>query len=292
MLNEKEFYCYVEHHILEYIKEPEDKEVSVQRVCKNNQVFMTGLSIGTKEVHFRPVLYLEPYYHKYFRGSILSDLLSEIAASYEEYQVEFPLKEEKIRDYKFIKKQLFFRIVNYEKNKEQLQICPYDRMEDLAVTYRWSAYHRHDGMASAIVREQDLKMWGITKEKLRTDAFKNAEKIFPPVIKRIENVIPVHVEEGDIPIFVLSNNDYMNGASAMFYQGILQEFAERMKENLYILPSSIHEVILLRESDAGDVRELSYMVKETNRAVVDPEEILSDSVYYYDRIRNKITIAR
>ena len=78
----------------------------------------------------------------------------------------------------------------------------------------------------------------------------------------------------------------------MFYQGILQEFAERMKENLYILPSSIHEVILLRESDAGDVRELSYMVKETNRAVVDPEEILSDSIYYYDRIRNKITIAR
>ena len=210
---------------------------------------------------------------------------------YEECSLGFGLEEEQIRDYDFIRGKLFFRLVHFDKNREILKFCPYDRIEDLALTYRWIAYRNEDGMASAMIRKRDLEMWGVSEEQMKRDARENTEKMFPPAIKKIENVIPIEIETGNIPIFVLSNGDYMNGASAMMYDKVLYDFASTMGENLYILPSSIHEVILLLERDAGDVRELCYMVKETNRTAVDPEEVLSDHVYYYDRQEDKIHIA-
>lgn len=292
MLSEKEFYSYVEHHILEYVDHPEEKEARVQRVSKNNQVSMIGLSIGRKDNHLQPILYLEPYYHSYFKGKELERILCEIGAAYEEYESGFYLEPEKIKSYEYIRGHLFFRLVNYEKNKEQLKDCPYERIEDLAVTYRWIAYRNRDGMASAVIRQRDLQLWGISEEQMKEDAIANTYKIFPPTIRKIQSVIPIHVEEGDIPIFVLSNGDYMNGASAMIYKGILKDFADHMESNLYILPSSIHEVILLLEEDTDDVNDLFRMVEETNRTVVDQEEVLSDSVYYYDREKDKITIAK
>ncbi|MCI5624196.1 DUF5688 family protein [Anaerostipes sp.] len=292
MLSKKEFYSYVEHHILEFMKDTREKEAVVQKTAKNNQVSRIGLSVGKREERLLPVLYLEPFYRKYSKGEELDTVLAEIASAYEEYEGCFPLDPGKIEDYDFIKENLFFRLVNYERNQKQLQECPYERMEDLAVTYRWIAYRSHDGMASAIVRYRDIILWGITEEQLKADAIANTKKIFPPTIRKIQSVIPVHVEEGDIPVFVLSNGDYMNGASAMIYKGILKEFAERMNCNLYILPSSIHEVIILLEEDAKDIGELFKMVRETNQSVVDREEVLSDNVYYYDRNADKITIAR
>ena len=274
------------------MKDTREKEAVVQKTAKNNQVSRIGLSVGKREERLLPVLYLEPFYRKYSKGEELDTVLAEIASAYEEYEGCFPLDPGKIEDYDFIKENLFFRLVNYERNQKQLQECPYERMEDLAVTYRWIAYRSHDGMASAIVRYRDMILWGITEEQLKADAIANTKKIFPPTIRKIQSVIPVHVEEGDIPVFVLSNGDYMNGASAMIYKGILKEFAERMNCNLYILPSSIHEVIILLEEDAKDIGELFKMVRETNQSVVDREEVLSDNVYYYDRNADKITIAR
>ncbi len=292
MLNEKEFYNYVERNILDYMEGEEYREVRVQRVKKNNQVSMMGLSIGKPCEHLLPILYLEPFYRNYLAGWELSEILLEIGRVYEKQRLGFTLEEDRIQNYQFIKEKVFFRLVNYEKNKDQLTECPFEKFHDLAITYRWAAYRNKDGMASAIIRNKDLAIWGISGEQVQQDARENTRKIFPPVIRKIESVIPVKVEEYHVPIFVLSNGDYMNGASAILYQEVLREFAERMNSNLYILPSSIHEVILLLEEDASDVEELSYMVRETNRTVVDQEEILSDHVYYYDRGKDEIRIAK
>ena len=111
--------------------------------------------------------------------------------------------EQKMTDYGYIKDRLFYRLVHYGKNREMLKMCPFDQMEDLAVTYRWMAYRNADGMASALVRKRDLLMWGVDEEQIKKDARRNTEKIFPPVLKKIESVIPVQVEESGIPVFVL-----------------------------------------------------------------------------------------
>ena len=293
MLNEKDFYLYVEKNILNYLPEMEGQKVMVQRVKKNNQVSMMGLSIGEQKNYLLPVLYLEPFYRNHLRGQQMEETMKEIASVYKGHQIGFYLDEDKVSDYEYIKKNLFYRIVNYEKNKELLKYTPHERFLDLAVTYRWAAYRNHDGMASALVRNKELLMWGISKDQMMKDARENTEKIFPPVMRKIQSVLPVHIIEEEIPLFVMSNGDYMNGASVILYKDILREFADCMEHNLYILPSSIHEVIILLDDEyAKDPEELARMVRETNRIVVDREEILSDHVYYYDREKDEIRIAK
>ena len=271
MLNEKEFYQYVEANILNYLPEMEGKKVMVQRVKRNNQISMMGLSIGETKNYLVPVLYLEIFYRNYLRGQELSDTMKDIARIYRGHQVGFYLDEDKVSDYEHIKKNLFYRVVNYEKNKEMLKYTPYERFLDLAVTYRWAAY-----------RNQMMK-----------DAKENTEKIFPPVMRKIQSVIPVKITDMEIPLFVLSNGDYMNGASVMLYKDPLRDFANYMGHDLYILPSSIHEVILLLDDEyVQSSEELREMVRETNRMVVDQEEVLSDHIYHYDREKDEIRIAK
>lgn len=293
MLSEKEFYLYVEKNILKYLPEMEDQKVMVQRVKKNNQVSMMGLSIGEQKNYLLPVLYLEPFYRNHLRGQTIEETMREIASVYQGRQVGFYFDEDKVSDYEYIKKNLFYRIINYEKNKELLKYTPHERFLDLAVTYRWAAYRNHDGMASALVRNKELLMWGISKDQMMKDARENTEKIFPPVMRKIQSVLPIHIIEEEIPLFVMSNGDYMNGASVILYKDVLRDFAKYMEHDLYILPSSIHEVIILLDNEyAKAPEELARMVRETNRIVVDREEILSDHVYYYDREKDEIRIAK
>ena len=288
MLNEKEFYQYVEANILNYLPEMEGKKVMVQRVKRNNQISMMGLSIGETKNYLVPVLYLEIFYRNYLRGQELSDTMKDIARIYRGHQVGFYLDEDKVSDYEYIKKNLFYRIINYEKNKELLKYTPHERFLDLAVTYRWAAYRNHDGMASALVRNKELLMWGISKDQMMKDARENTEKIFPPVMRKIQSVLPIHIIEEEIPLFVMSNGDYMNGASVILYKDVLRDFAKYMEHDLYILPSSIHEVILVPSNKIDDSSALFTMVSDANNTVVALGDILSDSVYYYNRRKNQI----
>lgn len=293
MLKEKEFYLYVEKNILNYLPELEGQKVIVQRVKKNNQISMMGLSIGEKKDYLLPVLYLDPFYTMYLRGYSLDKIMKKIATTYQGHQIGFYLDEDKIADYEYIKKNLFYRIINYEKNKELLKYAPHERFLDLAVTYRWAAYRNHDGMASAMVRNKELLMWGVSKDQMMKDARENTEKIFPPVMRKIQSVLPIQIIEEEIPLFVMSNGDYMNGASVILYKDILKDFADGMERDLYILPSSIHEVILLLDDEyARSPEELARMVRQTNHMVVEREEVLSDHVYHYNREKDEIRIAK
>lgn len=226
MLSEKEFYLYVEKNILKYLPEMEDQKVMVQRVKKNNQVSMMGLSIGEQKNYLLPVLYLEPFYRNHLRGQTIEETMREIASVYQGHQVGFYLDEDKVSDYEYIKKNLFYRVINYEKNKELLKYTPHERFLDLAVTYRWAAYRNHDGMASALVRNKELLMWGISKDQMMKDARENTEKIFPPVMRKIQSVLPIHIIEEEIPLFVMSNGDYMNGASVIPLQRCFEGFCK------------------------------------------------------------------
>ena len=251
----------------------------VQRVKRNNQISMIGFSIGETKNYLVPVLYLEIFYRNYLRGQELSDTMKDIARIYRGHQVGFYLDEDKVSDYEHIKK--------------MLKYTPYERFLDLAVTYRWAAYRNHDGMASALVRNKELLLWGVTKEQMMKDSKENTEKIFPPVMRKIQSVIPVKITDMEIPLFVVSNGDYMNGASVMLYKDPLRDFANYMGHDLYILPSSIHEVILLLDDEyVQSSEELRVMVRETNRMVVDQEEVLSDHIYHYDREKDEIRIAK
>lgn len=285
MLTKTEFLAYAEEHILEYVRKPGEKKVTIRQVTKNNNISLTGLCIGTEEEVCQPIVYVDSFYEDYQKGVDLGEILCRIGTLYENSRADCPIEPGLYRDYSHMKNHLFFRLVNYEKNKEQLKDCPCERIEDLAVTYRWFAHHDRDGMASALIRDQDLKLWGITKEQLKQDAQENTEKVFPSLLRPMEQIFP-QMDGGKGKLYVLSNQEGLNGAGAVLYDGVLEKFCDEIHGGFYILPSSIHEVLLVPEEEGSDPSALAELVKEVNRTVVDEDEVLSDRVYYYEKGQN------
>ncbi|MBS7007960.1 DUF5688 family protein [Anaerostipes sp.] len=285
MLTRQEFFDYVEEHILEYVRDPKDKKAVMRQVTKNNNTSLNGLCIGREEETCQPIIYVDTFYTEYQSGVDLGELLCRMGALYEESRTDCPIQPELYRDYHYMKDHLFFRLVNYEKNKKQLEDCPFERVEDLAVTFRWFAHHDRDGMASALIRSQDLKLWGITEEQLGKDARENTEKVFPPLLRPMEQIFP-QMRGSRGKLYVLSNREGLNGAGTVLYRGILDRFSDKVRGGFYILPSSIHEVLLVPADGESDPAALAELVREVNRTVVEGDEILSDRVYYYEKGQN------
>ena len=129
-------------------------------------------------------------------------------------------------------------------------------------------------------------------------ARENTPRLFPVHMIDMDEMIaqagiPISLDESAIPMYIMTNEQEVNGASVLLYDNVLESFALEKKTDFYILPSSIHEVIILLDNEyAKAPEELARMVRETNRIVVDREEILSDHVYYYDREKDEIRIAK
>ena len=119
MLTRPEFLTYVEEHILEYVKDPEEKQASIRQVTKNNNISLNGLCIGKGEEVCQPIIYLDSYYEDYREGADLGEILCRIGAVYEDSRADSPIDASLYRDYSHMRDLLFFRLVNYEKNKEQ-----------------------------------------------------------------------------------------------------------------------------------------------------------------------------
>ena len=146
-------------------------------------------------------------------------------------------------------------------------------------------------------------------KKLMELAEKNTPRLFPAELKSMEQVLKeiagtyvrsdykeeafdnLSSEPEEIPLYVLSNQRNLHGAAVILYDGVLREFAGNMRRDLIILPSSIHEVLLIPYEEGSDLSELKQMVMYVNSTEVSEEEILSDNVYYYNRKTNSISIA-
>ena len=170
---------------------------------------------------------------------------------------------------------------------------PHKDVEDLAITYHVLVNRDENGVASAPITNDLLRHYGVSAEQLHEDAVANSQRILPPQLDSMQNIIfgmmPHEAAETlrDEPypgstMLVLTNSVQMNGAAALFYPGIMDQAAEQLGGDFIVLPSSTHEVIMIPADSATDFRSLEQMVKDINRSQVAPEERLSDHVYHYD----------
>ena len=137
-------------------------------------------------------------------------------------------------------------------------------------------------------------MWGETMEGVYRRACRNTRVLLPDEFQTMRAVIEelTGMEETgkEDRMYILSNEIRSYGAAAILYEGRLERIGDYLKENYYVLPSSVHEVIIVPESEAPAQAELSRLVKEINETQVDPEEVLSNHAYYYDRKQKKLQI--
>lgn len=270
------------------IKEVVDTEITVgvHTAEKMNGVTKKGIVLSKKGVNVSPTIYLEEYFGQYQHGKSVEQIAYDILSLYREVKCEQSWDVDKIQTFSMIENKIIYRVIHYEKNIELLKNVPYVRFLDLAITFCVLLEVTEHGTATMMVRNEHMDMWGVNKELLYENACKNTEKLLPYSFQTMNAVVeeltgmPVY-EEDDV-LYVLTNCIRSFGAASILYRDRLKYIGEYLQENYYILPSSVHEVILVPESIAPFRGTLNKMVEEINETQVEEEEILSDHAYYYD----------
>jgi len=269
---------------------------------KNNGVKVTGLMLKSEEERVAPNFYLESQFIEWMRGlRTLEEISEKLCDAYkEEIDRSRNLLSEIQFSWEGFRDNVFLRLINQEKNKELLEIIPHRKFLDLAVVYYYSVRISDDVAGSMVITNEHLNLLGITEEELYVTAKNNGDKFQPVRIRCMEDLLyelgrKVGVEvlktETEQPmLYVMTNTKSMFGAVSMTFAEELECFSMQIEKNFYLLPSSVHEIILVAEC-ADFCREyFRSMVTEINATQVDATEVLSDNIYYYDRETKQLSI--
>lgn len=272
-----------------------EKSVIVQKLNKNNGIVLYGLTVLEDEINISATIYLEPYYEVY-EDTGMEYIVDRLERVYEENKPEQSFDISKILDYESIKENLRAKLINYELNREFLKEVPHRRFLDLAIVayIALEMEEEIEGNATITVKNNLQQTWKVDTEELIDTALDNIKE--DVVVANMSEYVDMSLfgnTENLFDIYVLTNRLKLHGAVAMLQKDRLKQFSEELKkETLTILPSSIHECLIINaEDESKDTDELREMVKEVNETVVSDQDILSNNVYIYNRTTDKITIA-
>lgn len=277
-----------------------DCEITLQEVTKNNGLKKTGLMAKKEGISTYPTVYVDDYYDPEMKELEIEYLAMKLSQMLLKHIPKEDIDVGDFLDFEIAQERIVYKLVNAELNKKELLDIPHRRFHNLAVVYYYlmdsetSLNNVNVGNATIMIKSSHLKLWNKTEEDIFKVAKENTPRLLPPLVESLSNMI---LEMTDIEvdyentIFVATNDRKSFGAGTILYDGVLKELADRIGKNIYILPSSVHETILLKEDDEhmpSDVKELLSMVSTVNKNEVDPMEVLADSIYYYDRELDEI----
>ena len=300
-----EVFCDTIKTAMEAIYET-DYKVVIKKVNKNNSMELTGITISnnSNKENITPIIYLNGFYEDYQNGTSLEKICKEITFLYENNKITFDIN--CVTDFEKVKNNICYKIINTEKNRKLLENTPHIEIEDLSIVFYILIDNKKDigDIGSVTIKNDMLNYWNIGIRDLKKIAFNNTQNKLKASINSMRDTllelttedigdeIINFVDENRMPIYVCSNNKRINGASVILYKGLLKSFSDKLNSDFYILPSSIHEIILIPANIEIKVKHLKEMVKDVNTFQVAEEDILSDNVYYYNRLTNKISIAQ
>ena len=277
-------------------------QASLYTAVKNNGKERTGVLIETPGINISPTIYLEEYYESYLKGRSLGQIVDEIMKFYNSIRQEESWDCEKLRSYKGVKDRIVFKLVNTAKNRKFLSTVPHRSFLDLSIVFYVLLEASGDGTAALAVSNSHAEQWKVCTETLWADAVRNVRKLLPAefvtmnhALKEMlrenagstesggaENLLLGRAEERD-GMYILSNSLKSYGAACIAYPHILEMIGEILQRDYYVLPSSVHEVIIVPYSHSFDSRELDEMIREINVTQVAEEEVLSNHAYLYKR---------
>lgn len=266
-----------------------DVELTARRVDKMNDSY-DAITVRPVDSSIGVNISVEKAFAAYENGTPIPEIAEHFADAVEKGFRESPQVDlESLSDYEQMKSKLSMEVVSAEKNAELLENVPHERMEDMAVVYRFVLDQTDSGNGTILVTNQLLEQYGITKEQLRVDAMENAPEIRPSEIRGMSEVMselaPSMIPEvapEDEQMFVATVPDKIHGAGVIAYPNFMEDAAQKMGGDFFVLPSSIHEVLLVKDNGQMTAKELENMVKEVNATQVEPADQLTDHVYHYD----------
>ena len=279
----------------------EGGNITINHVIKNNGCEMDGLVIMEKGKDIAPTIYLDSFYELYTNGENIKNIIRQIEVIYEQNKNNVTFDVNILKHFDTIKDKIVYKVVNYRSNEKLLEQVPHKRILDLAVVFYCLLDKEYGRSATALIYKNNLKNWNVTIDDVYKAALKNTPDLLHSKISSMAALfekcgVNVDGEEVDLKdyvpsdMYVLTNESKLNGAACILYENVLYDFAQKLGADLYILPSSVHEVILLPKLSMFEKDELVNMVKEVNTEGVAADEVLSDHVYEYNRTERLITM--
>ena len=205
--------------------------------------------------------------------------------------------------YKQFNKNIVFKLVNKERNTELLEQVPYKEYLDLAVIFYIASLDDSEAMKCKLITNEIFKDWDVDVDNLMEAALDNTPRILGLKIRGILSTIASYLddvdfdsiaeeEDNDLPLYVATNKIALNGASVLLYRDLLKAFAARKKSDVYIIPCSIHELIMIPSVECPNVDacELKNLIYYVNRNELKEDEFLSDNLYFYDCREDTVSI--
>lgn len=281
--------------------------VELRDVTKNNNCCLTGLCIRKDDDNMAPVIYLDAFYEEYLqRGISIEEVCAEVVHTYKISKTNHKFDTSGVMDFEQVKDNICFKLVNAQRNQELLADVPHIKFLDLAIIYFILISKDSAGTGTIMVRNNIMDMWGVDIDELYNIALRNTQRLFRGTVSSMSSVISEMINSGEddesiedvfdmevgdadaIPMYVATNLSKINGAGVILYDNLLKEFADRINSDFFILPSSIHETLFVSVSFGADERGLAAMVRDVNATQVAADEVLSDNVYRYNRVTDRV----
>lgn len=270
-----------------------DGVVRITNTVKENEGMLTAVSIVKDENVPAPTLYIERMYKEYMRGADYEEIRKAVERalhSAADKAIPSELVHFDWDNREDISKRIVCRVVGVKENQELLAAVPHKKIMDMAITYNIFLKADDNGMYSMKITNELFSRLGIDIDELHTTAMENSQKLFPEDFFSFSDRMGLGSDKETM--YVLTNKQCLNGAACVFYPEALQGISERIGSDFFLLPSSIHEMIIIPDTGKVSISELRKIVKYVNETAVDPNERLTNSVYQYSRKEQSLTLCK
>lgn len=278
-----------------------DLDISCGIFLKNNDTTRHGIVLKKRDEFISPTVYVDGFYQDFLRkkktipevAQKVLEALEKVKGHAELYQ-DFSVEFEDCRD------KIIYRLISYDRNRNYLETVPYLPFLNLAIVFNVVCNISGHGLETITVTNELLDKWDTSTRELVRLAEENTPRLLPATMDSLTSILTKYIgitddmesstdSSSQMPMILVSNQSGVNGSAVMLYPGVIHGLACQYESNLFILPSSIHEIIAVPDLYCGTGKELSRMVQDINQNHVGEEEVLADTAYYYDRTEKKFS---
>lgn len=307
------FEQFEERTINEFEEHFNECVIDVRDIRKNNGIVLRGVTVRSKGSSVAPTIYLEDFYERIEKGADFASVLETMIDIIENAIVDADFNVDFLEDYEKVKTLLRVKLINKEKNEKMLETCPHKTVCDLALVMYVMLDDNVLGRGSITIDNKTFDLWERDFETVLNQALSNSLHEADFCINSITEVLfelmqsrgmeadsseAVAIKElieqeknSEASMYVLSNRYKTYGAVEILDEKSLRLFADRIDSNFYILPSSVHELIVIPADKEIDVNTLYDMVNTVNAEEVPEYDFLSNNVYFYDKEKCSFAIA-
>ena len=274
---------------------PEGIHAQTHNSLKNNNVSRLGITISDSQVNISPTIYMEEFYQEYQQGLSLSEITQIILDIYHEIRFEHSWELDELRAFSTIQHKIVYKLIHKRENALLLMDVPFIPYHDLAIVFYILLELESSGSGTVLITNGMLRAWDVTVNDLYKVASVNTPNLLPPNFRTMHSAICEMLgtnctdgEFSDNHMYILTNSTGQFGASTILYKDLLEEIAMEIRDDFYILPSSIHELIILPRSYSPCTEDIDRMIVEINETQIAPDEVLSDHSYYYSRVHKSL----